>query len=194
MSSSTRSISPSASVSKASAPEVAVRTSYPRGVRTASRSRRLAGWSSTASTVTCSAIAGPDMSTDDLRQGPRADRLLDVAVEPCRGDLLPVGGHRERRDRYDRQLPTPRMGPDPAHRLRPVDAWQLEVHEHEVEAAAGRHVDAFLPRGGDHHGEAGVLQHGADQLEVQRVALDDEDGRRCGHRSSAAPVEAGSIT
>ena len=59
MSSKTRSTSSVSSNASASAPDDAVRTRCPRGVRTASRSLKLAGWSSTASTVTGVSISRP---------------------------------------------------------------------------------------------------------------------------------------
>ena len=109
-------------------------------------------------------------------QGAHPQRLLEVAVEPVAQRPRPVLGHRERRHRDDGTAGVVR-GADPAQRLRPVDAGQLEVHQHQVGALLGGEPDAVLPGGRLDDAVARRAEHVADQLEVEGVVLDHEDRR-----------------
>ena len=83
----------------------------------------------------------------------------------------------ERRDRDHRDLAVDGPCAEPAHGLEPVDAGQLEVHQHQVGRVLGGHQESFLARGRRHDVVPRRPEHVADELEVERVVLDHEDPR-----------------
>ena len=95
-----------------------------------------------------------------------------------------VLGHREGGDRDDRDVGRQDARRAAAAASRAVDAGQLQVHQHQVGRQLGGHADALLAGGGRHHVVAGVLEHVAHQLEVERVVLDHEDPRARSRGSS----------
>ena len=156
MSSRTRSISDSAIAARASSPDDAVRTSYPRGARIASSSLMFGGLvvddehaRARGSGRSCRASQLEEV-THLLGKRAHADRLLDVPVEARR--RRPAPGRRSSRTPSPRP-PGPRGSvgrPDLAQRLGAVDPGQLQVHQDQVRGLlvrrAGRRPRPRSPR------------------------------------------------
>ena len=66
----------------------------------------------------------------------------------------------------------------PAQRLGSVDAGELEVHQHQIRRILLGDAQTLLPGLGLDDVVAGELEDVANQLEVQRIVLDDEDPAR----------------
>src|SRR5437879_13340115 len=98
MSRSTRSGLTRATASRASVPEAADTTEYPREVSTASSNRTFCGMSSTTRMVAAGSTvllgsAGLTVAPDLVRERFHMDRLLEIAVEPGGKKRLAVALH-----------------------------------------------------------------------------------------------------
>ena len=157
----------------------------PRGLRTASSSRRFCGWSSTARTVTGRRSIGrlPGQQARHLRgQGAHADAASRGSRRsPSRARSVVVLGHRERRDGDDRHVaarPSARIRRSASDPSMPGSWRSISTRSGRSSAAS---ADPLLPGGGLDDAVPGVPQHVAHQLEVERVVLDHEDRRPVRH-------------
>src|SRR5438309_1151026 len=104
------------------------------------------------------------------------DRLGQVGVEPrvlAARDLL---SHRRRADRDDGPIdPARTQGPA---ELVAIQTGHLDIEDDEVEYVLERAVEATTAIAGHAHGVPVTLEHVAEELEVHRVVVDDEDSHR----------------
>ena len=183
MSSSTRSTSLlGRGSSSASSPESRSPRGSPAGLSTASSSRTFCGWSST----TQDRLISSGSSTAPVLAGSRApgagsvahaDRLLEVAVEAGAQRAVAVVLHRERGDRDHRHVPacadSAAAAAAPRRRRCPAAAGPSGRGRDARSAAS---CDTLLTRLAPRRPRSpAYCEHVADQLEVQRVVLDDED-------------------
>src|SRR6266540_7320952 len=110
--------------SSACSPEVAVTTSYPRGMRTASSRRTFSGMSSTTRIVPAPLllISVPlAVALDRSDELHHVDRLRDVAVEAGLEKTLAIALHRLGRQRDDGDRGCPLVATQAPERCHPVD-------------------------------------------------------------------------
>ena len=80
------------------------------------------------------------------------------------------------RDRHDRDLAHGRiLGADHAHQFHPVDMGQLDIGDHEIGAEVARGVQRLAAVGDRARVVAVRVEEVAEQLDVQRIVLDNHD-------------------
>src|SRR6187399_882730 len=105
-----------------------------------------AGGASVCRAAAASPVGGAEQLVDQLEQQLPAERLGEVGVHARLEAALAVADHGVRGDGDDRRMrPTLRVleGADRGDRLEAVHLRHLDVHQHEIEAAALEGVDGL---------------------------------------------------
>src|SRR4029450_1148275 len=164
--------------SRASSPDVAARTSYPCGTRTAWSRRTFSGISSTTRILPAPSLAispalavAPDRA-DELHD---VHRLGHVVVETGLQEAFAVPRHRLRRQRDDRCVRGSHVPAQPTEGFEAIHPSQLDVHQHEVGCVAGGELDRLPPGRPLERLVSAHPKHVPEELHVLLVVLGDED-------------------
>src|SRR6185437_3889544 len=179
-SSSTMSHSARSHTASASSPLSAVMTSKYSADNRASRSFTLAGTSSTTRTraVMIAPSGRPQELPDGLDEFADRNRLRQIGLAAALADALLVALHGESRDRHDRYRLEIGIVFEPFGHFESGNFGQLDIHQDEIRPVLARKIERFDPVASADGLITVGLQQVVEELHIQLVVLDDQDGLR----------------